>query len=226
VRPVNKQLVNLIGAAATMAILLLAVLVVALPLFSTANATMATAADVAVQNRTQESALEGLTAQASEISEIEREVAELRLEIPETEHLEDVIELAARASASRGGALTAVRPGESTPFTPRTAEVVAARTTSGGAVPAAPAPAPEPTGEPAEASPPPTADPLPAEADPTGPQQVEVTVEIKTPDVATATLILDDLRAGPRLAAVIQANVLTEEETVTLTVTLLAFYRP
>lgn len=221
----NKQLVNLIGAAASAAILLLGILVFALPLFSSANNTMRDAAGVASQNATQQSVLDGLTAQSGQISAIQAEVAELRLEIPETEHLEDVIELSAVAAATHGGRLKTVTPGTAGPFTPRTVEVVAEGT--GEPV----TPVEEPVAEETNAADAETDVETPAPAPSPavgaeGPQQVEVTVTFDTPDVATATAIVDALRAGPRLVAVTQSVVQTEDDGVTLTVTLLAFYRP
>jgi TolA-binding protein len=223
----NKQLVNLIGGAAAAAILVLGIVVCALPMFSTANSTMADADSVAAQNRTQQAVLDGLTTQAGQLSEIQREVSRLRQGIPETEQLEDVVELAAQAALAYGGVLRSVTPGETAAFAPRTAEVVQAELSAEGATaPEASETTEEGTAPEAETE---TGAPAPAEepvADASGPQQVAVVVEVDARDVATATLILDALRAGPRLVAVTQANVQTEEDAVTLTATLLAFYRP
>jgi hypothetical protein len=221
----NKQLVNLIGAAASAAVLLLGVLVFALPLFSSANTTMSESTRVATQNATQQSVLDGLTEQAGDLAAIEAEVTALRLEIPETEHVEDVVELAAIAALEKGGRLRSVTPGTVGPFTPRTAEVVAAQS-SGEEAPVVEAPAEETD---ATTSPATQETDAPTTTTPTapveGPQQVEVTVAFDTLDVATATAIIDALRVGPRLAAVTHAVVTTEDEKVTLTVTLLVFFR-
>jgi hypothetical protein len=224
---VNKQLVNLIGAAASIAILLLGILVCALPVFSSANATMSTADDVALQNQTQQSILDGLRAQSGQLADIQQDVAELRREIPETEHVEDIVELAVEATVVHGGSVRSVIPGDIAPFTPRTLEVVAAEAAADGATTGAPAP--EATAAPTdEAGAPPaeTAPATPGEVDPTAPQQVPMVVTIDAPTVAAATLILDALRNGPRMISVTEANVLTEEGGVTLTATVLAFYRP
>lgn len=225
----TKSLVNLIGAAVTAGILLLGVLVFALPLLSTANTTMASADDVATQNGTQQAVLDGLTAQSAEIDIVERELAELRRELPESEHVEDVVELAADAARATGATLTAVRPAEATAFTPRTAAVVAAET---GVELAPVASEPEVAdGEgsveddaPVDEAPAEPAAPEAAAAD--GPQQVTVTVEFDAADVATATTLLDALRAGPRLVAVTGATVQTEEGGASLTATVQVFFRP
>ena len=224
----TKSLVNLIGAAVTAGILLLGILVFALPLFSSANATMSAAADVAQQNRTQQAVLEALTAQADDMPAIEDELAELRRGIPATEHIEDVIELAAAAVDAHGGTLVAVRPADAVVFAPRTADVVAAETTGDVApAPAAPATADEGSGS----ETPESADAVEATAPeageaPTGPQQVAVTVEIDVADVAAATAVLDALRTGPRLLTVSQATVQNDEDGVTLTATVSVLFRP
>lgn len=224
----TKSLVNLIGAAATAAILLLGILVFALPLLSSANATMSAADDVADQNRTQQAVLDALTAQAGDMPAIEDELAELRRGIPATEHIEDVIELAAAAVDAHGGTLVAVRPADAASFAPRTADVVAAETT--GDVAPAPA-APAPTEESSGSETPEPADPVESPATgageaPTGPQQVAVTVEIDVADVTAATAVLDALRNGPRLLTVTQATAQTDEDGVTLTATVSVLFRP
>lgn len=225
----TKSLVNLIGAAVTAGILLLGVLVCALPLLSTANATMASADDVATQNGTQQAVLDGLTAQSAEIGVVERELAELRSELPDSEHVEDVVELAADAARATGATLTAVRPAEATAFAPRTAAVVAAET----GVELAPAASDPDAGDgdgsaedgvPVDEAAAEPAAPEAATAD--GSQQVTVTVEFDAADVATLTALLDALRAGPRLVAVTGATVETEEDRVSLIATVQVFFHP
>jgi hypothetical protein len=223
---VNKQLVNLIGAVASLAILALGVLVFALPLFSSAGATAASADDVAAQNRAQQTVLDTLTAQSADMTELDATVAELRAEIPEAAHLDDVLLLAVEAAQAHGGAVTTVTPATPEAFAPR---VVAAD--DAGSAPAAgeaePAPEPSPSAEASatEATEAPTDAATAPAAD--APQQVAVTVVVDAPDVAAATRIVDALREGPRLVAVTQASVTTPAEGgATLTVTLLAFYRP
>lgn len=225
----TKSLVNLVGAAVTAGILLLGVLVFALPLLSTANTTMASADDVATQKSTQQAVLDGLIAKSAEIDIVERELAELRRELPESEHVEDVVELAADAARAAGATLTAVRPAEATAFTPRTAAVVAAET---GVELAPVASEPEVAdGEgsteddaPVDEAPAEPAAPEAAAAD--GPQQVTVTVEFDAADVATLTALLDALRVGPRLVAVTGATVETEEDRVSLIATVQVFFHP
>jgi hypothetical protein len=219
---VNKQLVNLIGGAAALAIVILGVVVFAVPLYSTASTTNGEANRVASQNDTQQAVLDGLAAQAADTTELDADVDELRAEIPRTAHLDDVLYLAVQAAQAHGGTVTALTKGDATAFAARTAEVEASA--SGGT-------APPPAASDASASGSASGDASAAGADPaaTGADeatQIPVTVTIDAPDVAAATQILDALRAGPRLVAVQQGAVTTKPEGgVTLTAALLAFSR-
>lgn len=222
----NKQLVNLIGAAASALILVLGIVVFALPQFSSAQSTARSAGDVARQNRTQQTLLDTLTAQSAGMAELDAAVAELRAEIPAAAHLDDVLLLAVRAAQLEAGTVTSLTPVPPEAFTPRDEAVVAAA--GGGAPVPAPAPAPA-TGESATGTTEtPDASPDEPAADPAdAPRQVSVTIVVEAADVAAATRILDELRSGPRLVAVTKASVATASEGgATLTATLLAFYRP
>ena len=216
----TKQLVNLIGAATTLAILVLAVLVFALPLFTQATRTAGEADAVAAQNRSQQGVLDALVAQSADMTALEAQVATLRAEIPAEARVDDVLLLAIDAAAAQGGSVTSVTPASSEAFAVRTDETAT--------------PAPQPAAEAAEAA---EADdepsttlesstPAPVAAS-DGPQQTSVTVVVAAPTVEAATRILDELRAGPRLVAVTQASV-TEgaEGGASLSATLLVFTRP
>ena len=216
----TKQLVNLIGAATTLAILVLAVLVFALPLFTQATRTAGEADAVAAQNRAQQGVLDALVAQSADMAALEAQVATLRAEIPAEARVDDVLLLAIDAAAAEGGSVTSVTPASSEAFAVRTDETAT--------------PAPQPAAEAAEAA---EADdepsttlesstPAPVAAS-DGPQQTSVTVVVAAPTVEAATRILDELRAGPRLVAVTQASV-TEgaEGGASLSATLLVFTRP
>ncbi len=216
----NKQLVNVIGAAATLGILLIGVLVFALPMFSTASSTWKAADDVATQNRAQQTVLDTLTAQSADMTELDATVATLRDEIPAAAHLDDVVLLAVEAARENGGTVTTITPSPAVPFAPRAAEADAA---------AAP-PAEEEAASAGEATSDagaPTAAPTPAAPAADAPQQISVTLGVEAADVATATRILDALRAGPRLVAVTQASVTSDADNgASLSVTLLVFTRP
>ncbi|WP_194384007.1 hypothetical protein [Microbacterium luteum] len=218
----TKQLVNLIGAATTLAILVLAVLVFALPLFTQATRTAGEAGAVAAQNRSQQGVLDALVAQSADMTALEAQVATLRAEIPAEARVDDVLLLAIDAAAAQGGSVTSVTPASSEAFAVRTDEAAT--------------PAPQPADEAAETDdasaavgPSTTLEsstPAPVAAS-DGPQQTSVTVVVAAPTVEAATRILDELRAGPRLVAVTQASV-TEgaEGGASLSATLLVFTRP
>lgn len=219
----SKQLVNLIGAVASAAIILLGVVVFALPLFSSAGATAAAADDVAAQNRTQQTVLDALTAQAADMAALRAEVDELRAEIPEAAHLDDILLLAVDAADDNGGVLTSLIPAATEPFAPRTEAGAATAPTADGTAEATPEPATADASAGAAAAGNAAATAPPAHA----PEQVPVTVVIEAGDVAAATRALDALRAGPRLVAVTKATVTARPEGgATLTATLLTFHRP
>jgi hypothetical protein len=222
----SKKLVNLIGAAVTVAILVLGVVAVALPLVASAGATWSSADDVAAQNRTQQTLLDTLTAQSKDMTELDATVATLRAEITPAAYLEDAIQLAVEAAAAHDATVTSVTGGPVEPFAPRL-------TVGGGETPPAaleetPAPATDPPAEtPAPEGPAIPQDSAAPETTPAaGPLQIEVTLLIEADDVAAATRVLDDLRAGPRLVAVTQAGVTSDETGAKLSVTLLLFVSP
>ncbi len=214
----TKQLVNLIGAAAAVGILLLGIVVGALPVLSAAQTTASSADDVALQNQTQETLLDALRAQAADMTELEDDVAALRAAIPTAAHLDDVLLLALDAARDHGGTVTSLTPATPEPFAIRTGET--------GAPPAAEEPAAEAPAEEASAAPP-AADVPAAVPEEAAPAQVAVTIVIEAADVDAATRMLDALRAGPRVVAVTQAGVAEGAEGgVTLTATVLAFSSP
>ena len=221
----NKQLVNLIGGVAALAIMILGIVVFAVPQYTAANATNGMADGVAASNASQQAALDALTTQAADTTQLDADVARLRAEIPTTEHLDDVLLLAVQAAQAAGGTVTALTPGSAEAFAARTADP--AVSPAPGA-PAAPAPAPAARGAPADSN---AAAGGAAGAAGT-PHQIPLTVTIDAPDVPSATRILDALRSGKRLVAVQQGMVVSKAGSapgapggVTLTAALLAFAR-
>ncbi|MEW1834745.1 hypothetical protein [Microbacterium sp. NPDC079995] len=221
----TKQLVNLIGAAAAVAVLVLGIVVCALPLLSAAGTTASAADDVAQQNRTQEILLDTLRSQSADMAALDADVEGLRAAIPAAPHLDDVLYLALSAAEAHGGRVTTLTPATAEPFAIRSEEA----TDPAGAASAADAPAEaggaEPGGQTAAETPEATA--AGAASDPSAPIQIAVTVVIEAADVDAATRVLDALRAGPRAVAVTQASVTqATEDGVTLTATVLAFSSP
>ncbi|WP_413354532.1 hypothetical protein [Microbacterium sp. 1P06AB] len=218
----TKQLVNLIGAVASLGILLAGALLFALPQFTGAQRITADAASVEQSNATQQAVLDGLAAQAADMTELDAEVAELRRVVPASVRADDVVQLAADAASEHDGRVVTVTVGETTAFAARTVDAAAGA--ADGTTPAATETTAETTGsdEGADAATP--ADPVAAPAG-EGPQQVSITVSITAPDSTKATAVIDELRKGPRAVAVTNAGITTDDDgTVTAEVTLLAFY--
>lgn len=221
----TKQLVNLIGAVVSVGILLAGALLFALPQFTGAQRISADAASVEQSNATQQAVLDGLAAQAADMTALDAEVAKLRRVVPASVRADDIVQLAADAASTQGGKVVAVTVGETTPFAARTAEA-AAGTADGAAATETTTETTEPTQE-SDAAP--TDAPAPADgaAVPAGdgPQQVSITLSISTPDSTKATAVIDELRKGPRAVAITNAGITTDDDgTVTAEVTLLAFY--
>ena len=218
----TKQLVNLIGAAASLAVLVLGIVVCALPLLSAAGTTSSAADDVAQQNRTQEILLDTLRSQSADMAALDADVEDLRAAIPAAPHLDDVLYLALRAAEAHGGRVTTLTPATAEAFAVRSGEA----TDPTEAATAAEAPADAGGADPGEQ----TAAEAPeatAAADASAPTQIAVTVVIEASDVDAATRMLDALRAGPRAVAITQASVTqATEDGVTLTATVLAFSSP
>ncbi|MFJ6677818.1 hypothetical protein ACIQLK_01660 [Microbacterium sp. NPDC091382] len=221
----TKQLVNLIGAVVSVGILLAGALLFALPQFTGAQRISADAASVEQSNATQQAVLDGLAAQAADMTALDAEVAKLRRVVPASVRADDIVQLAADAASTQGGKVVAVTVGETTPFAARTAEA-AAGTADGAAATETTTETTEQTQE-SDAAP----TDAPAAADGTavpagdGPQQVSITLSISAPDSTKATAVIDELRKGPRAVAITNAGITTDDDgTVTAEVTLLAFY--
>lgn len=197
---VNKQLVNLIGGAASIAIIVLGVVVFAIPLYGSARTINSEADTVAQRNSTAQSTLDALRAQSAAMSALNNTVASLRVQIPVKPQVEDVLSLASRAAAAHGATVTAVTPTPAVAFAERTSVIDPAAAANAAPAPAAPVATPAP-GDPSAAAGAPPANPA------TGAQQSSVLVTISVPTVAAATAIVDELRAGPRLIAILNADV-------------------
>ena len=216
----TKQLVNLIGAVVSLGILLAGALLFALPQFTGAQRIAADAASVEQSNATQQAVLDGLAAQAADMTALDAEVAELRRVVPASVRADDIVQLAADAASAHGGKVVTVTVGETTPFAARTAEAAAGA--ADGTAPTATETTAESGTDSGDAAAP--ADPAAAPAG-DGPQQVSITLSIAAPDSTAATAVIDELRKGPRAVALTNAGITTDDDgTVTAEVTLLAFY--
>jgi TolA-binding protein len=199
-----KQLVTVIGLIVALGVIALGVFLVALPLYFQAVGVDAQTATVANTNAIYQAQVDNLNEQQANIDQINADVAELRSQIPASGQLDDVFEVVGTAAADTGVQLTAVTAGEQVAFVTRTG----ATEGDAAAAPAAePTPAPTPTDGSTDASTgaTDTAAPVAGPAD-AGRQQVDFTISVTAPDMATATAFLDALRAGPRLLSSITAT--------------------
>ncbi|GAA1933083.1 hypothetical protein GCM10009775_26360 [Microbacterium aoyamense] len=193
-----KQLINTIGAIIAVAVLLAGVGLVALPLWLQSTAVQAQALAVQQSNDVQQSAVDGLAAEQSQLDDLEDDLAALEAEIPSAARIDTISALVATAASETGVTVTSFSPSEPVSFE------AAAASASGSDAPATDA---------AEAAP----------AEPgTGRVQIPVTIDVTAPSLDSMTAFLDALRAGPRLLASIQPQIATGSEGATATITALA----
>ncbi len=215
----SKQLINVLGIVVVVGIVVAGIALIALPLYSNAQATDASTRQVAQTNEIYQIQVAQLSADKDRIDEIDADVAELRREITDIPQLDDVMELVVAAAAANGATIESVTVADPEAWSPRTGLSDSEADTS-----AAPTET-EPSGEataadeaPADAA---AAVTPPADAADSPQRQIPVTIEVTIADAAAAAAFVDALRTGPRLIAPIDATL----EDGTLTVAALAFVR-
>lgn len=233
----TKQLITLIGALVSAAVIVAAVLIGVVPLVGGVFSADAERQQVAATNATYETQITALTKQKENLDEINAAVEKLRGQVPDKQLLNQVFERISLAATSAGVTVTAANRGDLAPYAPRT----------GSADAAASAPAPAPTPTPTTGTPidgandvaaqananvadtnGATADggtPTPAPATPPAAarEQIELSISVTAPDMASAFAFLDGLRAGPRAIAIDTATVSQSGEGFSLQVTVLTF---
>ena len=95
---VNKQLINLLGILSVMVIAVLGVVLIAMPLYTQAQATDANATRIDQTNAVYQAQIDGLTVAEARLDEIDADLAELRAEIAATPSLDDVYEIITAAA--------------------------------------------------------------------------------------------------------------------------------
>ncbi|MDQ0614922.1 TolA-binding protein [Microbacterium sp. W4I4] len=233
----TKQLITLIGALVSAAVIIAAVVIGVVPLVGGVFSADTERQQVAATNATYETQIATLTAQKEKLAEINAAVEKLRGQVPEKQLLNQVFERISLAATSAGVTVTAANRGDLAPYAPRT----------GTADAAASVPAPVPTPTPTTGTPIDGANDVadkadanvadadgatadggtPAPAAPTAAasarEQVELSISVTAPDMASAFAFLDGLRAGPRAIAIDTATVSQSGEGFSLQVTVLAF---
>lgn len=239
----TKQLITLIGALISAAVIVAAVVIGVVPLVGGVFSADTDRQQVASTNASYETQIATLTEQKEKLDEINAGVEQLRAQIPDKQLLNQVFERISRAATSAGVTVVAVNRADVAPYVPRTGAEDAA-----ASVPA-PAPAPTPTtGTPidgandvagqANAN---VADTNGASADANGTtpdgttapaastpaasarEQVELTIRVTSTEIASAFAFLDGLRAGPRAIAIDTAAVTQSGEGFEVQITALAF---
>ena len=233
----TKQLITLIGALISAAVIVAAVLVGVVPLIGGVVSADSQREQVAATNAGFEKQIASLTTQKANLADIQGAVTQLRGQIPEQQLLNQVFERISRAATDAGVTVTDASRGDLETFVARTGSKDAAAAT------AAPAPAPTPTpttGTPIDAAKgtagqananaaatdaangatPTTGAPDPAASTR---QQVQLSIRISAPDIASTFAFLDGLRAGPRAIAIDTATTTESGGAFEMQITAIAF---
>jgi len=233
----TKQLITLIGALISAAVIVAAVLVGVVPLIGGVVSADSQREQVAATNAGFEKQIASLTTQKANLAEIQGAVTQLRGQIPEQQLLNQVFERISRAATDAGVTVTDASRGDLETFVARTGSKDAAAAT------AAPTPAPTPTpttGTPIDAAKgtagqananaaatdaangatPTTGAPDPAASTR---QQVQLSIRISAPDIASTFAFLDGLRAGPRAIAIDTATTTESGGAFEMQITAIAF---
>ena len=226
---IDRRTLNLLGLLVIVAVFGLGALLFAKPMLDGVMAANQQIRTTEETNQQYQMKLSALVTAEKDRAQLERQLAELRTELPATPDTGSMLQVIEAALAAQGLQIESYSVGESFDFAPRVdpnADEEAAQ-----AAPAeTSAPAPEDAAAEATATADATATDAAAapEVAPTEPrQQIEVTLEIEVPDEAAATAFLDALQAGPRLLLVTAATTQapTAGESGSLSVTLQVFYR-
>ena len=231
----DARMLNLLGLLAIVAVLGLGVVSLIMPMYQGVQNASGELSLAEQTNEGYRNQLAQLTEAEVRKAEIEKSVAELRKEVPDSVQADTVLQVIADASAATGAFIDTSAFGEPATFTPR------AEATEDGAAPSAPAPPPDPgasegaavAGAPASDGAGAAAVTPPADAGEAteGPErQVEIELTLSVENAAMATSFLDQLRGGSRSLLVTSAvaekggaHTVTNWEG-TLKVKLLAFF--
>ncbi|NLP85915.1 hypothetical protein HF576_18955 [Microbacterium sp. CFH 90308] len=229
-----KQLINVIGIVVCLGVVILAVVLVAMPMFFQSLTTAGESVQVERTNDLYQAQVDTLDAESERMDEIAASVDALRAEIPAANRLDDVFELVAASAARSDVSVQTITAGEDAGFTVRTEPLAladaaaeqpaaeqpdASETTADAAATdgsATPTPAPA-AGE--------GAVPAPPRQD-TGRRQVDFTLDLVATDLNNVVRFLDALREGPRLLSPIETTVTPTGTGYDVSITALTFVLP
>ena len=221
---VPRQMINLIGIVLVVGILVAGIALIALPPYGSAQAIDVDTRNVAQTNQLYQVRVTSLSEAAEHMDELTADVTQLRLQIPASSHLDDVVQIAVDAAAATGATIEGFEAAEPEAWAPRTGMgedgTEAAPVDAPAADPEATtgdAPAPEATGEPT--SPAPATGATDASASPQ--RQIPVTIRVAVTGAAAAAAFMDAMGQGSRLLLPIDGTL----DGPTLTVTALALVR-
>lgn len=226
---IPRQMINLIGLVLVVGVLVAGIALIALPPYGSAQSIDTDTRSVAQTNGLYQVRVTSLSADAERIDEITADVTQLRLEIPSSSHLDDVVQIAVDAAAETGATIEGFEAAAPEAWAPRSGlgddgEQAAPTDTPEAATPDANAaegetPAPEATGDGTDPAATPPAEGTDASASPQ--RQIPVTIRVAVTDAAAAAAFMDALGRGPRLLLPIDGTL----DGPTLTVTALALVR-
>lgn len=116
---VNKQFINIAGILLVVVVLTAGIALIALPMFSQAQATQAQTATVEQTNSVYQGQIDALSAAEARSDEIDASLAALRTEIAATPQLDDVFEIVATAAEANQATIESVVAAEPTAFAAR-----------------------------------------------------------------------------------------------------------
>lgn len=178
-----RVVINVIGLASIVLIMLVGVMTFAAPQIAEAVSSQRSQKSTEQANSLLLIQLAGLQAAQGEITHIEQELAKLRQQIPASEKLDEVFYEVIKAAEATGAQLLEIRAGTPAPWVERTSDEATAlvnRDQSGSETPAA-------------------GDTAPAAG---GPLSVSITVTVNMRDLSSATRFLDALTNTTRLLGI------------------------
>lgn len=217
----NRMLINLVGALAILVVIVLGFLMFAVPQISAAVTTHRETEAVEVQNEALAAQLTELQAAETRIDELEAETEDLRTEIPAQPNLDDMFVTVAQAATEAGVEIVSATAGDASEWSPPTSDDALSLMSGGGVGGAGPA-ALDSADEAALID---GADVSDGGADGAdgvdgaGSQtaaelgnrlRIPVTVEVVSPNAATATRFIDALANTPRVFSIHDAQVASQ----------------
>lgn len=214
----NRMLINLVGALAILVVIVLGFLMFAVPQISAAVTTHRETEAVEVQNEALAAQLTELQAAETRIDELEAETEDLRTEIPAQPNLDDMFVTVAQAATEAGVEIVSATAGDASEWSPPTSDDALSLMSGGGVGGAGPA-ALDSADEAALIDGADVSDGGADGVDDAGSQtaaalgnrlRIPVTVEVVSPNAATATRFIDALANTPRVFSIHDAQVASQ----------------